>query len=553
MADISKRTPGCDDCDEGGERGERGARGERGKRGPRGHDGERGERGATGPTGPALPFETGPTFGLGPTIPGILQPEFAPQEVTIYARTFGSDEDGDGSLGNPYATMQRAVRDVPGIIPAGVIYFVDITGITEELPAGYTLPPWKSAETFIVNFTGTFRVTMAVNIQADPEDVPLVPASDSIISVADLAGATIMNDPITDLVKIELNASRPSWANNALKGKQILGAVGGDENVVIYQSANVGGTNATIWITNDFVPTAPMRIVQPSATLTSEDPFGIVIRANNIDSITFGGLRILSSDNNGLFSDGNGNIAVQLSEMESPFISSVATEGARYVRSWTRGFPSFASPCTFLNKTFFDATFDSAFALSFSAAWASMRCSVFDGCDPIDPYFAIHIIFPAAMLQFNISKTLIRNGTGDGVIFHGGNGTLENVDIYNCAGNGVTAQDGMGQLVLNNVGTSGTQNGGVGIRVNDGMQVRVDAATSGSSTPLTGAGGDMQVGSLAQRPWSDFVANDPRKNEYDLTTPFVLNVLRNVLLPAGDETAGDGTGGRSGSRLFQRD
>lgn len=115
MADINKRGPS--DCDEG-------------KRGKRGHRGRR---------GPAV--ETGPTYGLGPTIPGILQPEFVSptEEVTIYARSTGSDATGDGTTqATAYRTFQRALRDVPGLIPGGYVYTVDITGIgTEVLPPDY--------------------------------------------------------------------------------------------------------------------------------------------------------------------------------------------------------------------------------------------------------------------------------------------------------------------------------------------------------------------------------------------------------------------------------
>ena len=51
--------------------------------------------------------------------------------------------------------------------------------------------------------------------------------------------------------------------------------------------------------------------------------------------------------------------------------------------------------------------------------------------------------------------------------------------------------------------------------------------------------------------WADFTTNPPINNEYDLTTPFVA-ATSGAVQPGGDETAGVGTGGRSGSRLFQR-
>jgi hypothetical protein len=94
---------------------------------------------------------------------------------------------------------------------------------------------------------------------------------------------------------------------------------------------------------------------------------------------------------------------------------------------------------------------------------------------------------------------------------------------------------------------NGTGNAGFGVHVNDGGSVRV----LDDNTLITGAAGDMKVGTLVPRAWADFRANPPVKNEYDLTTPFVA-ATSGAVQPPGEELTGAGTGGRSGSRLFER-
>jgi hypothetical protein len=130
---------------------------------------------------------------------------------------------------------------------------------------------------------------------------------------------------------------------------------------------------------------------------------------------------------------------------------------------------------------------------------------------------------------------LIQNGTGDGVAAFGdGVYSLEQVEIDDCVGDGISARDPI-SVKLDQV--TGSGNDGLGLRVEDGAQVRV----LDDSTDITGALGDMKSGVLPIRTWVNFRTVDPIKNELDVETP-----------PVGDETTGDGTGGTSLSRIFQR-
>jgi hypothetical protein len=130
MADIKLRVPvpvgGCTS----------GARGHRGHRGPRGHDANANVNPATidGDGSSADPFNV-INVASSPLVPlGTRQ--------FIFARLTGNDATGDGSLSNPYRTLQRAVLDVPLFIPPNLQIVVDISDLgLETLPQDYALPP----------------------------------------------------------------------------------------------------------------------------------------------------------------------------------------------------------------------------------------------------------------------------------------------------------------------------------------------------------------------------------------------------------------------------
>ena len=77
------------------------------------------------------------------------------------------------------------------------------------------------------------------------------------------------------------------------------------------------------------------------------------------------------------------------------------------------------------------------------------------------------------------------------------------------------------------------------------------ARRSGSppATNVTGVGGDLRSG--RSRCAATFRASVPICNQWDITTPFVTNTAGEDV-PVGDEVTGPGTGGRSGTRIFQR-
>lgn len=473
----------------------------------------------SGSKGGATPVvNVGGTNDMGTGNDEIPTPPFEIEQITIYARTSGSDETGNGkTIATAYRTFQRAVRDVPPIGSPGAFYDVDITGISEALPIGYILPSWKMPQTFQVNFGQfgpIFPIKFAVNIVADPEPVPLIPASDAFLNLA--GDFVVSTDPITGLVTLTLTGpARPSWGGNALAGKQLIGTGGAGDSCEIYESDTTFIRIAHVDTVFDPAPTAPLQIVQPSATLTSvDDSFGFVIQVLNCDSVGFAGIRISTGPFAfaGLFIDGNGNAGASLCELDSPAFVNVASDMARVAKCWVKGFPFFAATGSgmFFSGSFMDKIVTSFPFIGLSTPVAHFENMVYDGCDPIEPVFAIDTFQPAVVENFSMTNTLVRNGGGDGIIFHGGYGQLNDCDISGNAGNGITVDKGAGRLRLENVGSSVANLGDFGVDVTDGMQVSVDVATSttqpGAARPLTGTTGapstDTSIGSVGGTSWA---------------------------------------------------
>jgi hypothetical protein len=559
---------------------------------------------------------------------------------TIHARPFGNDTTGDGTRRNPYATMRRAVRDVPLRVPQGARYIVDITDISEVLPTDYELPAWKTPKVVQEeSLAPYFLFTAAVTIQATPQLVAVIPPPDAtvapvevlsqtaqpgsgfllleiartgtgdsftaaagIVTLTDAAGlftASMVGRPITIsgastlsnngtfVVASFISASqltyanaggvaevfpgtwlvgtpRVSWGGNALKGKFLVGA-SALENCTI-----VASTTATLLLAQTLAVTGTLRIMEPSATITASSTLTTTVSGGfagrNCDSLAINGLRVLNltAGSYGLETGGGGISIVQLCELQDPLLHSLAINSNRFNRLWIRGAQARVVGSWSLQTVLFDAL---ATRLQFSALGpvnGNWRRVAFIGgpspeiCNTQFP--GQTVIAPAPAVTFvgeNVLIADIPGTTGDGLRFHGVRGLLRNADIRNCGRDGVRCEAGSGYLELFGV-LSTSPNGtadptAVGVRVTDGMIVRVNASTSAAAagTQLRAAGGEMKVGVLAPRLWSDFVGTAPIKNEYDLSAPFAP-ASSGVSQPPGDELPGGaGTGGRSGSRLYQ--
>ena len=455
---------------------------------------------------------------------------FTIQTVTIYARTDGSNATGNGSLGNPYATFQRAIQDVPIIVPAGSTYIVDITGIIEELPSDFTLPAWKCPGVEIFSDPTPYSLYQTpIEIFATPQPVAAIPLADTIINFSDVASVTV--DPITGLQTVTLLAPRASWTTANLVGKQIVDAASplfdGDIAAVT--------ANTTILVSSGSVFgggfTFPLNIAEPSANLHGSGVDFGTLCVFNVDIIGFTGISITSDNEyNGLYVDGNGVCICQFCNLDSPFL--VPTSASATFSHNNRLYIShvFNSPTLggglLVAFSFFDQTQtleNFGVPLFSTPTILSIVDSIFFGSDAIEvmTYCPGGIDDAGAAPHIFLSSVLCRDGVGDGFVFHGARALVQNCDFSSSTGNGITVNGGAGQLVLHNVGST-TENGGFGVAITDGMQVVADVATTttqpGDGRPLAGTSGDISVGSAGTKAWSTLTSAPNNVADYTGTS-----------------------------------
>jgi hypothetical protein len=461
-----------------------------------------------------------------------VQPPFStpPTVITIYARTTGSDTTGVGTLANPYLTMQRAVRDIPSDIAAGVSYIVDITDITETLPLDYELPSWKAPETSRSQYAGPivpdpfFAFGTAVAISATPRMTSLLSVADATILSTDNTQATASANNGHGLITLTLTgAPRPAWAANAIKGKVLCSLNGALQNFMIAES-----TSTTLLITSTTPLTGTLTIREPSAHLIVSSTADATtarggINAINCDSISFNGLKITSTtpatpNTYGLAITGAGFAAVQFCELQNAAFLCTSIGKTRPNRVWFYGTLRIAAEAS-IQACFLDTI--TTLQLQAAEGTYHFRQCIFSACAPIR---AAVTAFPGITAGtqfgpcdlFQLDNVLVQNTpgvTGDGVVVYGVRARLNNVGINGCGRDGVRCEIGPGSLQLDNVRTlvaNGVSAAGFGLNIIEGQwNVKPNATTSGATataSQLRGGAGDMKVGTLVARTWTNYVS-----------------------------------------------
>ena len=478
---------------------------------------------------------------------------------TVYARTTGSDGHGDGTLYEPYRTFRRAIRDVPHVIPQGFIYVVDITGIgVEQLPPNYQFPAIVAPQKLNFSTDGSvpfpFLFGSSFNVRAFPQPASNIPLADTTVPAA---GYNVSDDPVTGLTIITTLTPRLSWAADSLKGKFFTQDGNDLATCVIYGS---DATHLRVCTDLDSVrPGADLAIVETSATLQADftlagDDLG-AIQMMNCPHMALQGLTLratgpLAADSNAFGFTIGSQPVMSMCEVDGLGTQTVGANFLPFACVLSKHIGADGSSFTAISCLIQDAFFFAAGpAGCFFLSCVLDRCSAI-GAVPVQTTLGN---YPAAGIDIRLC--LFRDGVDpNGAIWalNGGVISVQNVRIDNGAGPGITSEGGS-FTVLDTV--AGTGNAGVGVRVLDGAIVRVADDPLGVGTTITGTDGDMKVGQLPVRSWLNFrdpAANPPVgmpiMNEYDLKIPF--NAVSGT--PGGDEETGVGTGGHSGSRLFER-
>jgi hypothetical protein len=508
---------------------------------------------------------------MGP--PGLLTPPFwdpfpasAPIITTIFVRTLGSDLTGDGSAGNPYRTFQRAIRDVPRFIQSGNIFTVDVTGIgVEVFPPGYQVPQIQSsslAYQWFENLSGPFAWLAPLNIMAVPQPVASIPLADTLLPAGSF---TVTSDPDTFMGTLTLTGlARTSWAGDAMKGKMLI-PTGGQSSIPAYAtSIIIGSTANSIDIANfGSEIDGDLQIAEPSATFQgSEIPPGATFTGQTFwqggsfqvigaNAIALQGLRITNTDPNlwaaALTFAGNDLPIMELCDVDGLCLIRNQLNAVIYnsvIRSAGKAFAGESTVILTSNVLIQDV--QQWYLVTGSA---SLETTVFDNCPSFGTSPNISTVGGLGQISTELVSCLFRNAKGPEAAvwaYAVGDWAIEDTKIENTITGDAILVEGRGApVVLKHV--TGTGNAGFGVHVEDGGSCRV----YDDATLVTGATGDMKVGTLAPRTWADFRTDTPIKNEFDLV-PLVTAGASGAKQPPGDEATGAGTGGCSGSRLFQR-
>jgi hypothetical protein len=453
---------------------------------------------------PVQPFVPGGGVSSGladnltiPVVDGVSY--WSPTERTIYVRPAGSDLTGDGSLGNPYATIERALQDVPMVIKSNMAYCIDLTGMG-------TIP--ISATPYLIGYLGDSLTKYdyvnnwrsyhgALTFQAEPTVLDTIQAGD-------VTG--VITDPDSTLKTLQ---TTKAWVPSAYKGAIALGPSGSFECYAIADN-----TATDLKLCSRYTPSYPLQIVVPSAELQADaSAYYAMSLWNNKCSIAFCGIKLTgfaSSWGVGLLAYG-GN-------------ESIIGWGSQFSSMQLSGYPT--SPngtsrmigCSFLGdgvqKCGWKSMWDDFYSCYFDTVERTevgyhemshheiQQACVMDGCEPFGIGWGYSDLFLGGA---TIYKCEILNAVGYGAAFYSSTepSILKDVLIANAASDAVYAR---GPVYLDLADVGGGGNGRYGVKLTNGA-----TAYHRWGTDVTGVAGDYQVGSNPPAPgagvgWAAFVA-----------------------------------------------
>ena len=409
-------------------------------------------------------------------------------DFTIYVRTNGNDLIGNGSLISPYATLQKALASLPTFWHL-VNYKIDITGMDIEIPSGYNFPQ------FINYNPGTFEDNSFGFFFKGPLQIYAEPILLETVEVSDISGTVLQAN--TD--QIQYNVSK-TWTTNEF---QWLFAVDSINNIAGIIS---NSTNNIKLASSAFTP--PFRIYTQSATLRNEtgESLNILNITSNMRALVLSGIKFISNDeSNGLLQTNSTELVFQGCQFKCSLdlqgnaafwgSSIVGNDSNIYL---SRG--SFDFNQTIIN----DLT--GIFPDKFTRNLVLYSSSISNSGS-----------FPGSVTNLSLEYISAYGCHFTGSIADAISirdhclGELENCLIENTTGNATSATNNGATLVLSNVGGSG--NSGFGTKISNGASCSV----SNDGVLVTGTGGDLKVGTLSVRTWTNFRGSAPVKNQVDFT------------------------------------
>lgn len=475
--------------------------------------------------------------------------------VTIYVRPSGNDTTGDGSSGNPYATLTRAYEDIPSII-YGCKYVIDVTGMTGD--NAVVLPRDQAM------FPARVRLASADQF-GENEPTPAFPTFDTFGDITILAVPSLdptggsmgtlnvdyiqSHDAPSGICTITDISGTKSWPVNGLVGKLYAGSNFQELGFIVSNTVN------SVTIAADH---APFNSVNPGIyNLTADmhpfddgDPVDIVVSGSA--SFAMMGIHvILNADGGGLSGQALTLQSTLWAQFTGCFIEGLALCGYTNIDpNFTVNFlgchintvVDWSGPATFVS-VFFDTCTFTRF-INFNDTKISLIACYVRACDPLGSIENVGYV--TAEVPFDNSNWRIEGCLVDSANSHGFQnlGGESHVGAYHClsaGGSGIFCSGGGYTAFGQRINTEASGVTRYGLEVSNGARVVGAQIGDGFQIVLGGTLGDIKVGERATRTVTDFINNVPQGREVD------YNDLSSFCFPSGSTNGTVGPTGQHGT------
>lgn len=441
-----------------------------------------------------------------PLVPSTTYP-YVPTETIIYVRSGGDDDTGDGkTVDTAYATIPRALQDIPAFVFPGVCYTIDCSGMGVVALSGDVYLPQIHGEGLAYNdyAAPTWRSYLAaVNIRAEPTVLDTITSGDVVSDTG---------DPVSTIRTI---VTTKSWTPGEFEGAMLVGPAG-----TIEIAAISGNTATDLEVCNGYTLSLPAQIVRPSTEFqaASYSPFWVQSMPASF-SMSFLKLTTSFSYGAGLVLHSCGHVDLtgcELAALTAYQNKEVISQGCFLVddgvgadTDWFKNGQMYLRGCYGKNLTFERKTGNAR------QGHVHTRESVYRGCEPLGQIDYDDGIRGGGFFGY---RSEIRDGVSHGVWI--GSGTMNKVFqvvIDDCNGDAIQFDGSGGHEIRKVVGTG---NGGHGVAIANGAHlIHADA-----NTTVQGTLGDYKVGGNAAAAgggsgWSAFFGGDHDENDLAASFP----------------------------------
>lgn len=439
-------------------------------------------------SGSAATSAHAPTVAYGSENEDARSEVFVPRgsgEIIIYARAAGSDTTGDGSQTSPYATIARAMQDVPREYD-GTRYIVDCTGVTEQMAAQYVLP--------MMCAPGQSRLLVSLSSEFNQWEAPFVLRADpTILESFTPSGETA--DAVTGLRTLENSGA--GWTPDEHRGRLVIGSG------FFQLGVCVSNTTDELFVSSRSSFTGPVRIAEPSATieLTDAGNSDAAVYLQALTDVVISGIAFKHANTASfaasLWVAGAQQVVCNLCTFEGVYAETelladgcyFGDRGGSTKEVYNAGAELRGRFCYFRNQEL------RQYGAGATGNSGPFGC-VFDDCTSLGHGGNNE---PEAAWEINFCE--VRNAKAGGVLFLGGGRSSVRDTVINGSATAAVACAGPGLLQLNNVQGSG--NGTWGCAISTGGHVETLGGTA-----VTGASGDVSLGGAGATPWGSAPAND---------------------------------------------